>query len=176
LDVQAFTQPVIEFVRTHSEWAPLVVGLLALAESIALFSLLVPATVLLMGIGALIGATGIEFWPMWAGAVIGAGLGDTISYWLGRHFHDPISRMWPLNKHPDLLPRGHSFFERWGVFGVFIGRFFGPLRATVPLAAGACAMPFIPFQITNWLSASAWAGLMLGPGAYSMEQVGRMLN
>ena len=25
-------------------------------------------------------------------------------------------------------PRGHAFFERWGLAGVFIGRFFGPLR------------------------------------------------
>ncbi len=169
MNIPDFAQPLMDFVREHQEWAPAIVGLLAFGESLAFISLLIPATVLLVGIGALVGATGIEFWPIWSAAVIGAGLGDSISYVLGRHFHDPISRMWPLNKQPDLLPRGHAFFERWGVGGVFIGRFFGPLRATVPLAAGACTMPMLQFQLANWLSAGVWAGLMLGPGAYGME-------
>ena len=36
--------------------------------------------------------------------------------------------------------------KKWGVPGIFIGRFFGPLRAVVPLIAGIFEMPFWRFQ------------------------------
>ena len=46
---------VLEFVRTHKEFAAPLVFLLAFGESLAFLSLLFPATVLLLGVGALIG-------------------------------------------------------------------------------------------------------------------------
>ena len=94
LDLNALAQTVTEYVRAHAEWAPWIVGLLAFGESVALVSLLIPATVILIGIGALIGASGLDFWPIWSGAVIGAALGDSLSYWLGFHYHEPIARLW----------------------------------------------------------------------------------
>ena len=36
-----------------------------------------------------------------------------------------------------------------GQLGVFVGRFFGPLRSIMPLVAGICAMRQVPFQIAN---------------------------
>lgn len=163
-----FVAPILDFVREHGEWAAPIVGLLAFCESLAFVSLLVPATVLLWGIGALIGASGIDFWPVWFGAVIGAGLGDWLSYWLGYHFHEQIARAWPLSCNPELIPRAHAMFEKWGAPGVFIGRFFGPLRAVVPLAAGAAQMSQLPFQLANWSSAFLWAAVTLAPGAFGM--------
>jgi membrane protein DedA with SNARE-associated domain len=164
-----FTDIVVDFIRTHQVWAAPIVFVLAFAESLALVALLVPATVILWGVGALIGATGIAFWPIWLAAMLGAALGDWLSYWLGRHFHEPIAHMWPIRKYPDLLPRGHRFFEKWGALGVFGGRFIGPLRAAVPLAAGACQMDRLPFQIANWSSAALWAAVTLGPGAFGVD-------
>lgn len=162
---------ILDFVREHQEFAAPFIFLLAFGESLALVSLLIPATILLMGIGALIGASGIDFWPIYFGAVLGAGLGDWLSFWLGRHYHVQIARMWPLSKHPDLLPKGHAFFEKWGWPGVFIGRFFGPLRAIVPLVAGTCQMPNLPFQIANWTSGAIWAGVLLAPGSIGLSQL-----
>jgi membrane protein DedA with SNARE-associated domain len=66
-----------------------------------------------------------------------------------------------LSRHPDLLPRGHDFMEKWGVPGIFLGRFFGPLRASVPLIAGIVEMPYWPFQIANFTSAFVWAFVLL---------------
>ena len=163
-----YAQAVLEFIKTHQEWAPPIVFLLAFAESLAFLALLVPATVILWGVGALIGAAGLDFWPIWLAAAIGAGLGDWLSYWLGVHFHEQIARMWPIRNYPDLLPRGRMFFEKWGAFGVFGGRFFGPLRAAVPLVAGSCAMPMLPFQLANVASALVWATGILSPGLLAM--------
>jgi membrane protein DedA with SNARE-associated domain len=69
---------------------------------------------------------------------------------------------------PDLLPRGQAFFHKWGVAGVFIGRFFGPLRAAVPLVAGTCGMPLLPFMLANLASALVWATGILAPGLLAM--------
>ena len=53
---------------------------------------------------------------------------------------------------------------RWGVLAIFIGRFFGPLRASVPLVAGIFAMPYWSFQIANFTSAFLWAAVLLTLG------------
>ncbi len=154
----------LEFIRAHQAWAAPLVFLLAFAESLAVVSLLVPATAILFALSGLLGASGIPFWPCWAAAALGAFLGDWLSYRIGFHFRDRLADLWPLTRTPDLLPRGQRFFARWGVAGVFVGRFFGPLRAAVPLAAGSCAMPQLPFQLANLASALVWATGILSPG------------
>jgi len=53
---------------------------------------------------------------------------------------------------------------RWGMLAVFVGRFFGPLRAVVPIAAGICEMPWWKFQVANVASALLWASAILTPG------------
>ena len=155
---------VLPFVREHEIWAAPLVFALAFGESLAFVSLLLPATAVLFGVGGLIGAAGIHFWPIWLAAVLGAALGDWVSYWLGFHYQHAIGQVWPLSRHPDLLTKGEAFFRKWGVFGIFLGRFFGPLRSAVPLVAGLCAMPGLPFQLANITSACVWATGILGPG------------
>jgi membrane protein DedA with SNARE-associated domain len=156
---------ILAFVREQEIWAAPIVFVLAFGESLAFVSLLLPATVILFGIGGLIGATGIGFWPIWIAAASGAALGDWFSYWLGSHYKREIARVWPLSRRPNLLPRGEAFFRKWGTAGIFLGRFFGPLRSAVPLVAGICAMPWMPFQIANVASAVVWATGILTPGA-----------
>ncbi len=142
--------------------------LLAFGESLAVVSLLLPATAILFALSGLLGASGIPFWPCWAAAALGAILGDCVSYWIGHRFKDRLPRLWPLTRVPDLLPRGQAFFHKWGVAGVFIGRFFGPLRAAVPLVAGTCGMKLLPFMLANLASALVWATGILSPGFLAM--------
>ncbi|MGB7260221.1 MAG: DedA family protein [Pseudolabrys sp.] len=160
---------VIAFVRDHEGWALPIVFALAFGESLAFISLLIPATVALIGIGALIGASGINFLPIWISASLGAALGDWLSYWIGFTFKDSIAHVWPLSRYPDLIPRGHRFVERFGFYAIFLGRFFGPLRASVPLVAGILAMPSLPFQLANFSSAFLWAAVLLAPGTFGMK-------
>ena len=46
----------------------------------------------------LIGASDIPFWPVWIAAVIGAFLGDWVSYWFGYHYKHQVTAMWPLSR------------------------------------------------------------------------------
>jgi membrane protein DedA with SNARE-associated domain len=161
MDLEAYAQQIIDFVRTHQVWAAPVVFALCFAESLAFISLLIPAWAALVGIGTLIGASGLNFWPLWIAGSIGAALGDWLSYWIGYKLEHRVYHMWPLSKYPDLIPKGEEFVKRWGALAIFIGRFSGPLRASVPIVAGIFAMPWWRFQIANFSSAFVWAAVLL---------------
>jgi len=162
MSIEGFTDALLTFVREHRVLAPAVVFVLAFGESLAFVSLILPFWGLLVAVGAIIGASGsIDFWLILIAAAAGAALGDWLSYWLGFHYHEQIARMWPLSKYPELLPRGHAFFERWGAWAIVLGRFSGPLRASIPIVAGIVQMPMLTFQIANWGSAFLWAFVLL---------------
>jgi membrane protein DedA with SNARE-associated domain len=150
--MEDFARALADFVRDHQAWAAPIVLVLAFGESLAFISLLIPAWGALVAIGALIGASGISFWPVCIAGGIGAALGDWVSYWFGYKFKEHVAQ---------ILPRGEAFVKKWGVPSIFIGRFFGPLRASVPLAAGIFEMPYWSFQVANWVSALIWAGALL---------------
>jgi undecaprenyl-diphosphatase len=102
--------------------------------------------------------------------------GDAVSYWLGRNFGGGIARVWPFSRHPELLSRGILFFERHGGKSVFIGRFFGPVRAVVPLAAGIMQMPRGRFWLANVISALVWAPMLLLVGDVVGEVGDRLIG
>ena len=164
MEFLAIVQQTVDFVRTNEGWAAPVVFALAFGEPLAFISLLIPAWGALVAIGALIGPSGINFWPVWIAGSLGAAFGDWISYWIGLKLEYTVAKVWPLSRHPDLIPRGEIFMRKWGIPGIFIGRFFGPLRASVPLIAGIFEMPFWRFQIANFSSAFVWAAVLLTIG------------
>ena len=163
------TDTVANFLKDNESWAPAVVFALAFGESFVFVSLLLPATAVLFAAGGLVGAADIAFWPIWTAAALGAVLGDWASYWLGYHYKEAIGRMWPLSRDPGLMRKGHALFTKWGVLGVFFGRFFGPLRSVMPLVAGICAMPQLIFQLANVASALVWATGILAPGMFAFK-------
>ena len=169
--LEAYAQQMVEFVRVHEAWAAPVVFVLAFGESLAFISLLIPAWAALVGIGVLIGSGDLNFWPVWVAGSLGAALGDWLSYWIGLKLGPPVAHMWPLSRHPELLPKGEAFVKRWGVLAIFIGRFFGPLRASVPLVAGIFRMQFVQFQIANFTSAFVWAAVLLTMGDWTSKLV-----
>jgi membrane protein DedA with SNARE-associated domain len=161
-----FVRQTAEFVRMNEVWAAPVIFALAFGESLAFISLLLPAWAALVAIGTIVGATGIDFIPILVAGAVGAALGDWLSYWIGLKLENRVYHMWPFTRHPNLIPKGEAFVKKWGVLAIVIGRFFGPLRASVPIVAGIFAMPFWPFQIANFGSAFLWAAVLLAPGIF----------
>jgi membrane protein DedA with SNARE-associated domain len=162
--MESIVQPTLELISAHSSWAFPVMFVTAFGESFAFVSLLFPGTSILIVAGTLMSAGSLPYWPVLAGAAIGAVLGDSVSYWLGRRYGGGIGRIWPFTRHPDLLPNGIRFFKRHGGKSVFIGRFFGPVRAAIPLAAGIMRMPRGRFWLANITSALVWAPMLLFAG------------
>lgn len=150
-----------DLAQAHHSWGFAIAFLVAFSESFVGVSFIVPGTFILFSLGILISASHIGFFPIWLGAVLGAVLGDWISYWLGFHYRGAILHIWPFSRFERQIHIGTVFFHRWGVWAIFIGRFLGPFRATVPLVAGVSEVEFWPFQIANISSAILWAFALL---------------
>src|SRR2546423_8475358 len=104
--MEDFAHSVANFVREHEAWAAPIVLVLAFGESLAFISLLVPAWGALVAIGALIGVSGISFWPVWLAGGLGAALGDWVSYWFAYRHKAPVAEILPPLRHPDSHPPG----------------------------------------------------------------------
>lgn len=164
----------LAFSKAHPQWATLIAFVVSFGESFAGLSFLVPGTTILIGLGAILRANGSglwDFWPVWLAAAVGAILGDWISYWIGHRYKEHVLSVWPISRYRPQMDTALAFFSRWGVWGIFLGRFLGPFRATVPLVAGISQMRFWPFQIANVTSALLWSASLLLLGAVGWETI-----
>ena len=148
----------------HADWIGPVVAVTAFGESLPIIGVALPGSTFLMAAGTLIPMGVVDAWSLMAWVVPGAILGDALAYWLGSRFGQKILGMWPMRNHPELIEQGDRFFKRWGTTSVFLGRFSGPVRSTMPLLAGMMAMPKGKFMVANVASALAWAPFLMSPG------------
>lgn len=145
-------------------WMGLIIFLLAAAESLTIVGVIIPGALIMFTLGAFIGLGHVAFWPAYWWSAVGAVVGDAVSFWIGLVFQQHIRRIWPFSRHPDMLARSEDFFRRHGGKGVLFGRFFGPVRGTIPTVAGMMGMRWREFMIANVISAILWAPAYLVPG------------
>jgi len=158
------TDSLLQIIQQHIFWAWLIIFLIAFAESMAIVGLFVPGWAFLVGVGGMIGADLIGFYPVVIAAYLGAVAGESLSFYLGIYYKPQILA-WPyLSKHKKWLHKSEDFFEKHGGKGVFFGRFIGPVRAFIPLVAGLSGMSRKVFFWVNMSSALIWAPFYLIPG------------
>jgi membrane protein DedA with SNARE-associated domain len=113
-------------------YGPWVLGLVTLISGIGVP---VPATMILLAAGAFV-QQGFLPWPSAAIlAVVGAVIGDNLSYWIGR-----IGIRWVSPRIVAGSPWQQSsrLFQRWGAVAVFVSRFLiTPLALPINLVAGS---------------------------------------
>ncbi|EKD72863.1 MAG: hypothetical protein ACD_45C00561G0002 [uncultured bacterium] len=156
--------PILQWINAHPQFSGLATFIISAAESIAIIGTIIPGTLMMTAIGTLAGMGVIPLWPTLFWAILGAIVGDGISYWVGRYFNTRLQLIWPFRTHPNLLESGEVFFRKHGWMSVFIGRFVGPVRAIVPLIAGMLKMPPLRFTVANVASAIGWAPAYMLPG------------
>ena len=154
----------LDWIVQHPHLAGSVIFLISAAESLAVIGLFIPGTVVMFGVGALVGKGMLDLWPTLAWATAGAVAGDGVSYWLGYRYREGLRGFWPFRRHPALLQKGEQFVLRHGGKSVLLGRFVGPVRPLVPVVAGMLGMSPIRFYLANVLSALAWAPAHILPG------------
>ena len=101
-----------------------------------------------------------------AAAALGATLGDSVGWLLGRYGLTWLLEHVPwLHRHlePRLEP-AHAYFERRGGAAVFFGRFVGALRSVVSIVAGTAGMPYLRFLRWNIAASIVWTGLVVSAG------------
>lgn len=162
----------IEHLRANPSLIEVAIFVLAFGESLVLVSLLVPATVLFIAIGALHEVSGGSLGPIVLAGIAGTTLGDLVSYSIGRRLKDQLPKRWPFNAHPAWLPGAAAFLAKWGMLGLIGSKFMGPLRSVVPAACGVLQMPVLPFVLVTICASALWSLVLLAPAYYGLRLLG----
>lgn len=144
-------------------WAYLAIFAVSILESAPLLGTAIPGVtvVAVAGFGASQGF--FALWPLFVAVALGSFLGDIGGYWLGARSRGAFTcEARFLNERH--LVRAKAFFAAHGGKSIFLGRFSGVMRATVPFVAGASAMPFWSFLAWNAVSAIPWTAVWLAVG------------
>lgn len=160
----AYLQQLLSFIGLHPNLAIAAAFLVSMGEALPIVGLFSPSTVVLVGIGGLIGLGKVSFWPAFIATILGAAIGDAISYWTGRIYKERLVEIWPFSHHQGLLTAGQRHFTRRGGMSIVIGRFVPGIKPVVSGVAGMMGMGAFRFTVLNILSAIAWAAVHILPG------------
>jgi membrane protein DedA with SNARE-associated domain len=101
--------------------------------------------------------------PWWIAVFASAGaiIGDSIGYLIGSKGGDRLfawaGRKFPKHFGPGHVAKAKEFFDRFGMWAVFFGRFVALLRILSGPLAGSLHMRYGRFLIANALGGIAWA-------------------
>lgn len=162
----------VDIVASHPSCALFVAFLAAIIEAVAVLGILIPGTPILMAVAGAAAMAGQPMIPFLALSIIGAVIGDFMSFWIGRRFSVRLRGVWPFASRPALMDNAGHFFTRYGTYSVALFRFVPVLRSTVPLVAGMAGMRQRRFVLANVASAFVWAPVHI----YPAQMAGLSLN
>lgn len=157
-------EKIIAFVQANQSYAPLVIFLLSMGETIVIVSIFIPSTFMLFAIGGLMAVAGVPLMPSLIAGGLGASLGFSLMYLVSVMMEGRILTYWPFRNYTGTIGKAAAFSRRWGVWGVVIGHFGGPIRVLIPIVAGISRMPPVSFMAANIVGAAAWICTFFAPG------------
>lgn len=162
----SYVDIVIHWVQAHPQLAFAAVFLFAFTESVAIFGGFVPGASAIVAIAAILPKDTQHLGIVWLAAVIGASLGDGLSYWFGRRFGRATLRRWPLKNYLAAVKRAQQFINANGIKSVVLARFTPPVRALVPLLIGILGTSPARYALANIIACLLWAVVHVGFGAF----------
>ena len=97
---------------------------------------------------------------------VGYTIGSILGWWIGAHggraFLERRGRWLHLNE--DKLERAERWFERWGDWGVFLGRITPVVRSFVSIPAGVFQAPFVRYTVLTLIGSALWCFGLAGVG------------
>jgi undecaprenyl-diphosphatase len=155
---------VTAWLTLNPQWLAAAIFIVSFIECLAIAGLIVPGTVLLFAVAVLAGSGALSLSETLLLGFAAGVLGDVVSYFLGRHFHQNIRRLPGLRHHPEWIGGAETYFQRYGIASLLVGRFIGPLRPMLPMVAGMFDMPFPRFFAVSLLAGAGWSVAYLLPG------------
>jgi membrane protein DedA with SNARE-associated domain len=171
--VASLIDPLIAFVSAHTWLAYLTLFLAALLEAVPILGSVIPGSTIIFALSALVPGGELRLEWVLAAAIAGALLGDGSAYLLGYREQREILNCWPLSNYPRVVAQSEAFFNRWGTLAVFFARFVPPIRAFVPITAGALGMSPPIFYATNIPAILLWAPAHVLPGVLAVSALHR---
>lgn len=165
----SFLDPLIAFVSAHPWLGYLTLFLAAMLEAIPVIGSVIPGSTIILALSALVPGGELQLELVLASAIAGAVLGDGSAFWIGHRAQREILSAWPLVNYPRLVAQSEAFFHRWGALAVFFARFLAPVRAFVPITAGALGMPPLRFYAVNIPAIVLWSLAHVLPGVLAIS-------
>ena len=162
---------VTHWLQQNPEWIVLGLCSAAFIESFALIGIIVPGVILLAAISGLAASTNLSIFYVVILVYVSSCLADIFSFLLGKSLSKKIDSVWPFNNNPSWLEQGRKFSKSYGIPGVFLGRFIGPIRPLIPITVGSLSMNFRTFIFVDLISGLLWAPLYTLPGYYAAKTV-----
>jgi len=167
--VTYYIDQLIAFVSANAWLAYLTLFLAALLEAVPVVGSVIPGSTTILALSALVPGGELKLQWVLAAAIAGALVGDGSAFWVGHRSQHEILSTWPLTNYPRVIARSEAFFNRWGGFAVFLARFVPPIRAFVPITAGALGMPPPHFYAVNVPAVLLWAPAHVLPGVAAIS-------
>ena len=177
------TDQILDLAWRLGHWTYALIFVMATLEASAFLGLVVPGETMTIAAGFMASAGVLELTPTIVAAALGAMLGDSIGYEMGRR----LGRPWLVRHGERFGFHGHrlgqidALFARHGGKTIVLARFVGFLRALAPFVAGAARMPYRQFLLFNVVGAWLWAlsfvllGYVLGASWWVAERwIGRV--
>jgi membrane-associated protein len=171
--VASFIDPLIAFVSAHAWLAYLTLFLAALLEAVPIAGSVIPGSTIILALSALVPGGDLRLEWVLVAAIAGALLGDGTAFWIGHRTQREILSSWPMTNYPRVVAQSEAFFRRWGVLAVFFARFVPPIRAFVPITAGALGMTPLRFYAVNIPAILLWAPAHVLPGVLAVSALHR---
>jgi membrane-associated protein len=167
--VTSYLHPLISFVSANTWLAYVTLFLAALLEAVPVIGSVIPGSTIILALSALIPAGDLKLQWVLLSAVTGAVLGDGSAFWAGHRSQREILSSWPLRNYPRVVAQSEQFFRKWGSWAVFFARFVAPIRAFVPVTAGALDMAPHRFYAVNIPAILLWALAHVLPGVLAVS-------
>ena len=150
----------LEFIQPYfAQWGYAIVFAGTLLENSVFLGAVVPGDVVLLLAGFYAERGVLGLWRVMALAFVGAILGDSIGYTIGRVFGrrlvERFGRRLFLPAHR--LARVDRYFQEYGMWAVAIGRFPPAIRTVSTFVAGMSRMPFPRFLGAMAVTSALWS-------------------
>jgi len=162
---------VILWLQQNPEWVAWGLFFAAFVESFAIIGIFVPGVVLLAIISGMAASADMNVASVLIIVYSASCIADISSYLIGMRLNKRIDSIWPFKTNLGWLIKGKEFFKTYGILGVFIGRFIGPVRPVMPITAGSMGMKFKHFLGVDLFSGLIWAPMYSLPGYFAGKVV-----
>ena len=162
---------VILWLQQNPEWVAWGLFFAAFVESFAVIGIFIPGVVLLAIISGMAASADMHIASVLIIVYSASCIADISSYLIGMRLNKRIDSIWPFKTNPGWLIKGKEFFKTYGILGVFIGRFIGPVRPVMPITAGSMGMKFKHFLAVDLFSGLIWAPMYSLPGYFAGKVV-----
>lgn len=103
------------------------------------------------------------FLKVFVAGTLGAIVGDSVGYWIGRLFHEKAKhyRFYQMTQ-----PRVERLIDKFGGFAIIISKYIYGIRSAMCMFYGIGKMPFPRFLLLDAISCATWVAILSGLGYF----------